>query len=174
MKSMLLMLMSVLVIIFEMIIPIMIMRTWMTYMVIYRCSIDDLPMIYRWYIDDLSVIYRWHIHDTYSKIGPGAITGHQIGRIKMISIPTKTTSKNLLFATAKSWIWAVYDRFISKILYKLKQIEILNFFLSFYIDPGGQNSHPGGPGGDSGGQKHQKIDFFWKFDFLIRGPWKTL
>ena len=32
----------------------------------------------------------------------------------------------------------------------------------FYIDPGGQNSHPGGPGGDSGGEKHQKIDFFEK------------
>ena len=124
------------------------------------------------YIDDISMIYRWYIHDTYSKIGPGAITGHQIGRIKMISIPTKTTSKDLLFAAVKSWIWAVYDRFTSKILKKYKISKKLNFFLSFYIDPGVRNSHPGGLGGDSGGEKHEKIDFFWKLDFLIPGPWK--
>ena len=91
-------------------------------------------MIYRWYIDDISMIYRWYIHDIYSKIGPGAITGHQIGRIKMISIPTKTTSKNLLFAAVKSWIWAVYDRFISKILKKIeKNQKIVFFFLIFYF-----------------------------------------
>ena len=108
---------------------------------LYRWYIDDISMIYQWYIDDIqmiyiyismihrlyiddiSMIYRWYIHDTYSNISPGAITGHQIGRIKMISIPTKTTSKNLLFATVKSWVWAVYDRFISKILnYLLRAI----------------------------------------------------
>ena len=35
-------------------------------------------------------------------------------------------------------------------------------FLRFYTDPGAQNSHLlGGPGSDSGGENHQKIDF-WK------------
>ena len=113
---------------------------------IYRWDIDDISMIYRWYtddiyrwyIDDVSMIYRWYtdeyrwyIHDMYSKIGPGAITGHQIGRIKMISIPTKTTSKNLLFAAVKSWIWAVYDRFISKILTKTLKSKFRIFFWVF-------------------------------------------
>ena len=62
--------------------------------------IDDISMIYRRYIDVISMIYIYIY--IYSRIGPGAITGHQIGRIKMISIPTKTTSKNLLFAAVKS------------------------------------------------------------------------
>ena len=111
------------------------------------------------------MIYKWYIH---SKIGPGAITGHQIGRIKMISIPTKTTSKNLLFAAVKSWIWAVYDRFMIKILKKSKKLKFWIFFLSLYIDPGGQNSHLGGLGSDSGGEKHEKIDFFEKLIFLYK------
>ena len=126
---------------------------------IYRWYTDDISMICRWYIDDISMIYRSYIHDICSKIGPGAITGHQIGRIKMISIPTKTTSKNLLFAAVKSWIWAVYDRFISKVLKKYRNSKILNFFLSFYIDPGGQNSHPGVSRSDSGAEQPQKNYF---------------
>ena len=130
---------------------------------IYRWYIDDISMIYRWYIDDIPMIYRWYIHDIYSKIGPGAITGHQIGRIKMISIPTKTTSKNLLFAAVKSWIWAVYDRFISKILNKtFEKSKFRFFFLDFSIDPGGQNSHPGGSRTPPGAEKPHK----WKFSKL--------
>ena len=29
----------------------------------------------------------------------------------------------------------------------------------FCIDPGGQNSHPGAPGSDSGGETHQEFTF---------------
>ena len=115
----------------------------------YRSYTDDIQMIYWWYTDDISMIYRWYIHDTYSNISPGAITGHQIGRIKMISIPTKTTSKNLLFAAVKSWIWAVYDRFISEILKNIKKSE-KSFFFDFYIDPGDPGGHPRGSIIDSG------------------------
>ena len=38
----------------------------------------------------------------------------------------------------------------------------MNFFLSFYINPGGQNSHRGGLGSDSGGENHEKIDYLEK------------
>ena len=40
--------------------------------------------------------------DRRNKMGRRAITGHQIGRMMMISIPAKTTSTNLLLGTLKS------------------------------------------------------------------------
>ena len=61
-------------------------------------------VIYRWSIDDISMIYRWSIDKSYNKIRRKATTGHQIGRMMMISIPDKTTSKNILFATLKKWL----------------------------------------------------------------------
>ena len=109
-----------------------------------------------------------------SMLGRRTITGHQIGRMMMILIPTKTISTNLLFGAVKSWIGAVWDRFISKCFKNTENRIFWIFFLSFYIDPGGQISHPGAPGSDSGGEKHQKIDIFWKIDFLVQGPWKTM
>ena len=34
--------------------------------------------------------------------------------------------------------------------------QIFNFFLEFYIDPGGPGGHPRGSRTDSGGEKHEK------------------
>ena len=45
-------------------------------------------------------------------------------------------------------------------------------FTIFYIDPGGQKSHPGAPGSDSGGEKHQKCDFSEKWVFCVKSKRK--
>ena len=52
-------------------------------------------------------------------------------------------------------------------LCKKKKYQLF-FALCFncYIDPGGRNSHPGGLGGDSGGEKHEKIELFIKLIFF--------